>query len=151
LRGPESGDPSTGQRSIATQHCRPDHRPHNGDLLFSWAVVTSGTQRLASASMGKVGMTPPPVLVTADDVGIGKPHPAPFLRAAQLLGTSPSDCVAIEDSPAGMSSARQAGKRVLAVAGTYPAQRLRNATLVLSETPSRPVRAKFATSRSHPI
>src|SRR5207249_6526543 len=70
-----------------------------------------------------------------DDVGIGKPHPAPFLRAAHLLSTSPSDCVAIEDSPAGVSSARQAGMRVLGILGTYPAARLRNASVVLTRLP----------------
>jgi mannitol-1-/sugar-/sorbitol-6-phosphatase len=100
-----------------------------------WAVVTSGTRRLATASMRKVGMAHPPVLVTADDVGIGKPHPAPFLRAAYLLSMSPSDCVAIEDSPAGVSSARQAGMRVLGVVGTNPAARLRNASVVLTRLP----------------
>jgi mannitol-1-/sugar-/sorbitol-6-phosphatase len=100
-----------------------------------WAVVTSGTRQLATASMRKVGMALPPVLVTADDVGIGKPHPAPFLRAAHLLGTSPSECVAIEDSPAGVSSARQAGIRVLGIVGTYPAARLRNASVVLTRLP----------------
>lgn len=102
---------------------------------LAWAVVTSGTRRLATASMSKVGMEAPPVLVTADDVGIGKPHPAPFLRAAQLLGVSPLDCVVVEDSPAGLSSAQRAGMRAVGVVGTYPAARLRTASAVLTELP----------------
>jgi sugar-phosphatase len=101
-----------------------------------WAVVTSGTRRLATASMRKVGMAVPPVLVTADDVGIGKSHPAPFLRAAHLLSTSPSDCVAIEDSPSGRELGPAGkGMRLLGIVGTYPAARLRNASAVLTRLP----------------
>ena len=85
--------------------------------------------------MRKAGMQPPPVMVTADDVGIGKPHPSPFLRAAHLLRVSPSDCVALEDSPAGVSSARQAGVTVVAITGTYPGGRLAGADHVLSRLP----------------
>src|SRR6476659_9570785 len=43
---------------------------------LTWAVVTSGTRRLAESSMRKAGMTAPGVMVTADDVGVGKPDPA---------------------------------------------------------------------------
>jgi hypothetical protein len=35
LRGPHSGNPGTGQRSIATQKRRPDRRVHNGELLYT--------------------------------------------------------------------------------------------------------------------
>ena len=103
---------------------------------LSWAVVTSGTRRLAEAGMCKAGIQLPPIMVTSDDVGIGKPHPAPFLRAAHLLRASPADCAALEDSPAGVSSARQAGMTVVAIIGTYPAGRLDDADHVLSRLPS---------------
>ena len=100
-----------------------------------WAVVTSGTRQLATASMGKVGMAAPPVMVTADDVGQGKPHPEPFLTAARRLSVEPADCVALEDSPAGVTSAQAAGVRVLAVTTTYPPEQLAHATLVLPQLP----------------
>jgi beta-phosphoglucomutase-like phosphatase (HAD superfamily) len=44
-----------------------------------------------------------------------KPHPAPYLTAARLLGVDIRRCVAIEDSPTGVASARAAGAAVLAV------------------------------------
>jgi sugar-phosphatase len=85
-----------------------------------WAVVTSGDYRLATASMAKAGVPDPLVMVTADDVRNGKPAPDPFLAAARALRMAePSMCVAVEDAPAGIESARAAGMRVLAVATTF--------------------------------
>jgi sugar-phosphatase len=46
----------------------------------------------------------------------GKPDPEPYLVAAARMGAAVSDCVVIGDSPAGISSARAAGMRTLAVA-----------------------------------
>jgi HAD superfamily hydrolase (TIGR01509 family) len=56
--------------------------------------------------------------VAQDEVEHAKPAPDLFLRAAQLLGVAPEDCVAVEDSPAGVDSALAAGMRVVAVART---------------------------------
>ena len=53
--------------------------------------------------------------VTGDEVSRGKPHPEPYLLAAERLGVDPRDCVAIEDSPTGVRSALAAGCRVLGV------------------------------------
>lgn len=54
-------------------------------------------------------------VVTGDAVSPGKPHPEPYLRAAELLGVAPADCLAIEDSDTGARSAEAAGCRVLVV------------------------------------
>ncbi|HEY6797142.1 MAG TPA: HAD-IA family hydrolase [Kineosporiaceae bacterium] len=86
-----------------------------------WAVVTSGDVRLATSSMGKAGIPPPPVLITADDVRRGKPDPEPYLRAAAALGVGPADCLVVEDSPAGVRAGLDAGMPVLALATTHPA------------------------------
>jgi beta-phosphoglucomutase len=53
------------------------------------------------------------VLVTADDVSRGKPHPEIFLKAAELLGVKPEDCTVIEDSDTGTEAAMRAGMAVL--------------------------------------
>ena len=46
----------------------------------------------------------------------GKPDPEIYLRAAELIGASPSECLVLEDSHAGVASARRAGiGRVIAV------------------------------------
>jgi sugar-phosphatase len=97
-----------------------------------WAVVTSGDRRLAEANMSKAGVPTPLVLVTADDVAQGKPLPDPFVLAARALQVpEPSMCVAVEDSPAGIESAKAAGMRVLAVATTVDAVRLSAANWVV--------------------
>ena len=46
----------------------------------------------------------------------GKPDPEPYRKGAELLGLSPSECVVIEDAPAGIASGRAAGARVIALA-----------------------------------
>ncbi len=53
--------------------------------------------------------------VTGDQVTNGKPHPEPYLRAAELLGVDAADCLAIEDSGTGATSANAAGCHVLVV------------------------------------
>jgi HAD superfamily hydrolase (TIGR01509 family) len=54
-------------------------------------------------------------VVTGDQVTHGKPHPEPYLRAADLLGVDASDCLAVEDSGTGATSANAAGCHVLVV------------------------------------
>ena len=84
-----------------------------------WTVVTSGTRALASKRMEHVGLPLPERFVSADDVENGKPHPEAYLRGAEILGVRPEACVVVEDAPSGVSSARSAGMRVVAVATTY--------------------------------
>ena len=62
--------------------------------------------------------SPPSVLVTADDVARGKPHPDPFLVAAGGSGVDPTRCLVVEDAPKGLEAARAAGCFTLAVTTT---------------------------------
>jgi mannitol-1-/sugar-/sorbitol-6-phosphatase len=80
-----------------------------------WAIVTSGDRRLATARIRAAGLPAPRVLVTADDVQTGKPDPEPYLHGARLLGVQPGRCLVVEDAPAGVESARNAGMVVLGV------------------------------------
>ena len=57
------------------------------------------------------------VIVCGDMVESRKPAPDPYLRAAELLGVDPAACVAVEDSPTGIASARAAGCYVIAYTG----------------------------------
>lgn len=68
-------------------------------------------------------------LVAADDVERGKPDPAGYLHALELLGDGllPHEVVAVEDTEAGVSSAKAAGLYCVAVLGTHPPERLRHA------------------------
>jgi beta-phosphoglucomutase len=60
-------------------------------------------------------------LVTAEDVTRGKPAPDVFLVAASRLGLSPQRCVVIEDAPAGIAAAREAGAIAVALLSTHRA------------------------------
>lgn len=88
------------------------------------AVVTSGTPPLVRARLGATGLPSPPLVITADDVPVGKPHPDPYLLAAQRLGVDPAACLVVEDAPAGLTAARAAGCRSLAVTTSHPANEL---------------------------
>lgn len=95
-----------------------------------WAVVTSGTNLVASARLRAAGLTVP-MLVTADDVRRGKPDPEPYLLGARRLGVEPARCVVIEDAPVGLASARAAGMGSIAVTNSHPAEAL-HADLVVA-------------------
>ncbi|MGA8213645.1 MAG: HAD-IA family hydrolase [Candidatus Sulfotelmatobacter sp.] len=98
-----------------------------------WCVVTSGTRHLASARLRLAGIPPPKVMVTADGVANGKPHPGPYLKGAELLGVNPAECVVIEDAPAGIRSAHAGGMKVIALSSTYPASALSEADAVVQK------------------
>ncbi|TDQ11632.1 HAD family hydrolase [Pedobacter metabolipauper] len=50
-------------------------------------------------------------VVSADDVQVSKPHPETFLKAAELLGSAPENCVVFEDAPKGVEAAQNAGMK----------------------------------------
>jgi HAD superfamily hydrolase (TIGR01509 family) len=59
--------------------------------------------------------------VSAEEVEHGKPAPDVYLEAARRLGAAPERCTAVEDSHAGIRSAKSAGMRVVAIPNaTYP-------------------------------
>jgi beta-phosphoglucomutase len=64
------------------------------------------------------------VIVPAEDVERGKPHPEGYARACELLEVAGADAVAIEDTEAGVASAKDAGLRCVAVLGTLARDRL---------------------------
>jgi sugar-phosphatase len=97
----------------------------------SWGVVTSGTRHLATARLRLAGIPVPKVMVAADDVTNGKPHPEPYLKGAELLGVKPAECLVIEDAPAGIRSAHAGGMKVIALTSTYPAAALGEADAVV--------------------
>lgn len=88
------------------------------------AIVTSCVRPLAEARIAAAGLDRPAVVVTADEVEHGKPHPEPFLLGAARLGVDPADCLVVEDAPSGLAAARAAGMATLAVTTTTPAEQL---------------------------
>lgn len=98
-----------------------------------WAVVTSGSQVLATARLQAAGLPIPAILIAAEDVVEGKPDPEGYQKAARALGVAPGDCVVIEDAPAGIRAAQAAGCRVIAVTTSHTAATVAFADVVVSD------------------
>jgi beta-phosphoglucomutase len=80
------------------------------------AVASSAPFANIETAMEVVGLAPLfEALVSADEVGVGKPDPAVFLAAADRVGVKPERCVVVEDAPAGLLGARRAGMRSVGV------------------------------------
>ncbi|MGD0986848.1 MAG: HAD family hydrolase [Candidatus Sulfotelmatobacter sp.] len=97
----------------------------------SWGVVTSGSRHLATDRLRVVGVPIPRVMITADEVENGKPHPEPYLKGAKALGVKPEECLVIEDAPAGIRSAHAGGMKVIGFASTYRSEQLAEADAVI--------------------
>jgi beta-phosphoglucomutase len=70
-------------------------------------------------------------VVTQDDVANGKPHPEPYLRAAEQLGVEPADLLVFEDTDTGVASAKAARAYVVGLTRTLGAARLAQADLLV--------------------
>ena len=79
------------------------------------ALVTMSISRMAHHVADRLGFVGFDAVVSGDDVQHSKPHPEPYLRGAELLGVDITDCVAIEDSTAGVGSAVAAGATTIGV------------------------------------
>jgi sugar-phosphatase len=89
------------------------------DLLASlpenrWTIVTSCTRSLAEVRIKAAGLPLPKKLITSNDITHGKPHPEPYLKGASILGFPVSECIVIEDAPAGIRAGKAAGAKVIA-------------------------------------
>jgi len=63
----------------------------------------------------------------------GKPHPEIFSKAATAVNALPSDCVAFEDSVAGIRSAKAAGMKVVGLTTTHTVEDLKEADLIIKD------------------
>jgi sugar-phosphatase len=90
----------------------------------TWAVATSGPRAVAGDRLRRAGLPSPAVLVCAEDVVRGKPSPDVYLMAAASLAVAPSECIVIEDAPAGIQAARAAGMGVVGLTTTHPRHEL---------------------------
>ncbi len=64
-------------------------------------------------------------MVTAEDVRLGKPYPDPYIKAAEKLHIKANQCLVIEDTIHGITAAKTAGAKCIAVSNTFHKKRLR--------------------------
>lgn len=97
-------------------------RPGAEDLLkmlkrrrVKTALVTMSMKRTALQVVEAIQFNAFDVVVAGDDVIYGKPHAEPYLKAAELLGVAPEDCIAFEDSITGILSAEAARTKAVGI------------------------------------
>ncbi|WP_329139184.1 HAD family phosphatase [Streptomyces sp. NBC_01476] len=90
------------------------------DAAVPAALVTASPRRIVDLVLLTLGADWFALTVAAEDTVRTKPDPAPYRTAAARLGVPPEACVAVEDSPPGLASARAAGCQVVAVPSTVP-------------------------------
>jgi len=76
------------------------------------AIASGSSRRTILPIMKQLGIETD-VVVGADDVRRGKPHPDLFLCAAKRLGVSPKYCIVVEDSDVGIDAARAATMKAI--------------------------------------
>jgi HAD superfamily hydrolase (TIGR01509 family) len=89
---------------------------------FRLALASSSNRALIDAVLDVAGLTPYfEAAVSSEEVPRGKPAPDVYLEASRRLGVDPVHCAAVEDSHAGIRSAKAAGMRVIAIPNSaYP-------------------------------
>jgi beta-phosphoglucomutase len=84
------------------------------------AVASSSVEQWVQACLDRIGLAGAfDVVVTGSDVTNGKPDPEIYLLASTRLGVPPGQCLALEDAPAGIESAHNAGMECWAVRTPY--------------------------------
>jgi sugar-phosphatase len=96
-----------------------------------WCVVTSGIGEFARDRLKAAKLPVPRVLVSADQVANGKPHPEPYLKGAELLGIESGKCVVVEDAINGIEAGRAGGMKVIGMTTTFSAAELSAADVVV--------------------
>jgi HAD superfamily hydrolase (TIGR01509 family) len=90
--------------------------------VFPLALASSSNREIFEAVLELAGLAGCfRATVSSEEVARGKPAPDVYLEAARRLGVAPERCAAVEDSHAGIRSAKSAGMRVLAIPNaSYP-------------------------------
>ena len=98
------------------------------------AIASSADLIKIEANLRKIGLPPEiwDALVHGEEVELKKPAPDIFLTAARKLGVVPGACVVIEDAINGVRAAKAAGMRCIAVAHSFPPERLQQADFVIA-------------------
>ena len=97
-------------------------------------LVTSAGRRYAERTLAHLGLRGEfAVVVTAEDVEVGKPGPEGYARACRSLGVEAAACVGFEDAPAGVTAVKAAGMYCVAVATTHDPADLAAADRVVAD------------------
>ena len=103
------------------------------DRQYNLALVT-GTRLEVVKKVLQVGLNDIfKVIVTGESVNKGKPDPEPYEKAVEELGARKEDCIVIENAPAGITSAKNAGLTCFAVQTSLPEEYLKDADRIFRD------------------
>ncbi len=121
----------------------PHIKPVNGLLYFleqlkqqnyPMAIATSGLPPNIKFMFDNISIEKYFIaVVNASDIKQGKPNPEIFIKAAEALHADPKECVAFEDSIAGIRSAKAAGMKVVALTTTHTKEDVHEADLTIKD------------------
>ncbi len=95
---------------------------------YRYALTTSGRKYQQEKILAKFNLDNFfPIMVTAEDVKNGKPHPEPYSITVNKLDEKPGNCLVIEDSDNGIISAKAAGCLTCGITNTFDRNRLESA------------------------
>ena len=97
------------------------------------AVVSGGHRAHVEKTLEKLGLAGKFAIVPIDEVKNRKPHPEGFLRAAEILGVNPSECLVFEDGVAGVEAAKKAGMTCVALATSTSRKNLEKADFIAGD------------------
>lgn len=93
------------------------------ELNIPCALVTMSHSPVAHTFVDSAPPGTFAAVVTGDTAPRGKPHPDPYLHAAHQLGVDINQCIAVEDSPPGITSAMASGAHTIAIQAILPVKR----------------------------
>lgn len=126
------------KRSIYAENAPKALTPGAGNLLrklkregFQIGLVTGSVAKNLKEIMTAEEWDIFDMMITGGEVTEAKPSPEPYIKAAEKLGLRTEDCLAIENAPLGIESAKKAGMKVIAITSTLPADYLREADWIV--------------------
>jgi len=85
------------------------------------AIVTGAAKKEIELTIDKmIGLKNFDVVVSGEDVDVGKPNSAPFVVALQKMNIKPSECIVVENAPLGVEAANKAGIRCILTLNNTP-------------------------------
>lgn len=87
-----------------------------GEAGYKVGLASSSAMEIIDAVLARIGLEDGfAVLQSAEHEPYGKPHPAVYIECARRLGVTPSNCLALEDSPAGVLAAKAGKMKCIAI------------------------------------
>jgi beta-phosphoglucomutase len=102
-------------------------------LHYKLAMVTGSSRKSVELVLTPEIRSLLDVVITADDVERPKPEPQPFELAANRMGVPPAQCLAVENAPYGIQSAKSAGCPTIAICTTLGPEDLRAADWIVPD------------------